>query len=111
MLELQYQGLVPTTELLSCINEAITLAEKHQRNRVLTDCQELTGGFHLADLYKEIERLSTAPLPAGMREAIIQAKDPSMQEMVNFWQTACLNRGLNVAVFPDRQTALKWLQA
>jgi len=46
-----------------------------------------------------------------MREAIIAAQDPEAREMLRFWETTCLNRGLLVQLFADREQAIDWLHS
>ena len=35
--------------------------------------------------------------------------DDTAADRIQFFETACRNRGMNVRVFPDRAAALAWL--
>ena len=54
-----------------------------------------------------------ASLPPGIieREAILLSADAAAAEEMEFFETACRNRGLDVRVFHARDEAVAWLTA
>jgi len=54
-----------------------------------------------------------ASLPPGVieREAVLLSDDAAAADQMEFFETACRNRGLDVRVFRDRDEALGWLTA
>ena len=110
-LELQYIGRLAAAELAASVKDAMAMAEKHQRTRILTDCSQMEGGHGVFDLFEGVMQIHDNLVGTPFREAIVQANDPKAAELVRFWETACKNRGLNVQVFPTRQAATAWLHA
>jgi hypothetical protein len=54
-----------------------------------------------------------ASLPPGIieREAIVLSTDAAAAEEMEFFETVCRNRGLDVRVFRERDGAMAWLTA
>ena len=50
-----------------------------------------------------LERLS--------RVALVYPRSPKAKEAARFYETACINRGWNVRLFPERDDAIEWLTA
>lgn len=42
---------------------------------------------------------------------MIKPHDPNAAVTITLWEAACCNRGLDVKVFCDRESALEWLIA
>ena len=110
-LEIQYIGRLSSAELIASVKQAMVIAEEHQRTRVLTDCSQMEGGHGVFDLFEGIMHIYDKLVGSPFREAIVQSNDPTAAELVQFWETACKNRGLNVQLFPTRQAAIAWLHA
>ena len=108
-LEIRYVGQVSPKELAASVKESLALTLEHRPSRILTDCSLLEGGHNALHLFHEvIEILNNRPVE-NYREAIVEPKDPAARELVRFWETACLNRGITVHTFPTRETAIAWL--
>lgn len=104
-----YTGIVSRTELTAAAQSALDLSLKHGTNRVLTDCTEIQGGHSLADLYFLSDWLISVKA-YRMREAVLMPAAAAFNELVQFWQTTCTNRGLNVRVFDKPDIAHQWLR-
>lgn len=107
-IELTYAGAVDGKELGASAAACVALIERHQTSRVLGDCSALDGGHTLADLYFLSDWVAGLKLPR-FREAMLLPPAAASSEAVRFWQTTCINRGLSVKVFDNRETALEWL--
>lgn len=109
-IELTISGEVSHGDLIAACDSAFKLALEHGTQHVLADCRLMKGGHSVPDLYFLAKKLAgNAELMPEFREAVVLAVDPGARAMVHFWETTCLNRGLNVRVFEDRQYALQWL--
>ena len=86
---------------------SLAKAKELGTNSYLADCSKLKGGHTIADLYDLIIHADVNP--QTFREAVIIPTDKLQARDVEFWQTACLNRGLMVSLFYDRESALQWL--
>jgi SpoIIAA-like len=109
IVEIFYEGDVTPAELAACVDEAIRAVTQHRRVRVLTDCSKLRGGHSLTNLFNEVEKMLSLPMPEGYREAIVVPADKDVAAKVRFWETACVNRGVNVRLFAAPEAARAWL--
>lgn len=103
-----YSGTVTRDELTAAAQSALDLSLEHGTNRVLTDCTTMQGGHSIADLYFHSDWLISVKA-YRMREAVLMPAAVAFNALVDFWQTTCRNRGLNVRVFDEPESARQWL--
>lgn len=106
--EIIYQGTVNQTDLKKSAEDSLALARSHAVTRVLADCRELEGGHSMADLYFLSDWLVKMQA-YKLREAVLLPVSAMASDHARFWETTCINRGLNVKVFDSRDAALEWL--
>ncbi len=110
VIETTFGGELTPDELRGVVEEAMALARQHSTFLFLADCMGLAGGHNVFDLYGLVEFLQAQGLPPGFKEALLMpGAGGGLIEGVEFWETACLNRGINVRMFDDRAAALAWL--
>ena len=109
ILETSYSGSLTPQELDTAINETLVMAESTSTTLLLGNCMDLVGGHSITDLYFFAETVAGHPAIASIKEALLLPSLSASSEMVEFWETACLNRGIRVRVFHDRQPAIDWL--
>jgi hypothetical protein len=109
IVEALYSGTLTPSELSDAAGEILTLARAHGRTLVLSDCTTLVGGHSITDLYFLVDVVLASGIAHTLREAVILPHLPEVSENIRFWETACHNRGLNVRIFNDHQSALDWL--
>ena len=110
IVEICYSGAVTAEELLCAYFDAVSLAKSVNSKRFLADCTALRGGHSLTDLYLLIDQFEASGLERDVKEAILI---PSLQASVadvEFYETACRNRGYNISLFRDLGAALAWLR-
>lgn len=107
-IETFFGGELTPGELKAAIEENMRLALERACFVFLADCSGLRGGHSVFDLYGMLEFLLTLGLPPDFKEALLMPAE-GLAEGVEFWETACLNRGINARVFDDRSKALAWL--
>jgi dihydroorotase len=69
----------------------------------------MIGGHSVLDLYNLISLYKDSGFPNNFKEAILMPNLNDPVENVQFYETACLNRGYNVKVFNDKDNAVLWL--
>lgn len=111
ILDVTYTGQVTPAELHACIGKAMDIGKTESLSRVLTDCRQMTGGHTLVDLFGAIELMIARGMAGAFVEAILLSGLPDTRERVQFWETACYNRGIQVRLFTDRAAALAWLES
>ena len=109
IVETCYSGVLTPSELSAAVREPLTLARTSGRTLLLSDCSALVGGHSIHDLYCLANAISLSGTGYSLKEAFLLPALPASVEMVKFWVTVCCNRGINVRIFSDRQSALDWL--
>ena len=107
--ELVFAGSVLRHDMEMAAIRALEACERAATSRLLCDCTELAGGHSVGELYFVAERLSAMPMAVAVREAVVLPALPVARPDAHFWETTANNRGMQVQVFPDRQSALDWL--
>jgi hypothetical protein len=109
IVETKYSGILTPAELTDAVRETMALTQTHGTSLLLGDCLGLEGGHSIVDLYELSDFLGSTGMAQSMKEAVLLPGLPMAAEDVRFWETACLNRGIRVQVFLDRQNAIDWL--
>jgi hypothetical protein len=111
IVELTLSGTLTSAELSDVVAGTLALASSHKRTRFLADCVALEGGHSFIDLYFAAGVVAATDIAYALKEAIILPGYAPSAEQARFWETACINRGITVRVFAERDTALAWLLA
>ncbi|MGZ8218160.1 hypothetical protein [Methylomagnum sp.] len=113
IVETVYSGVVKPDELMAACKATLAFARENSAILFLGDCMALQGGHSVFDLYAIVDVLETHGFPRAGKEALLfpplELSDVSRN--IDFWETACGNRGYVVRVFHDREAALRWLIA
>lgn len=111
VIETLYSGELTPDELYAAAQASLGLGAEHSAWLFLGDCTGLQGGHSVVDLYGVLELFQVVGFAPPMREALLMPEGPdsAMSEEVAFWETACLNRGVEVRIFHERAAALDWL--
>lgn len=107
IVETTYAGILTGHDLAMAASETLQIAASLGRNRLFADCSTLEGGHSIFDLFSISDQTNLGAL--GLREAILQPSLASTLETIRFWETACMNRGIQVRIFADRDEAMRWL--
>lgn len=109
LVELIYKGTVSPADLHEALLAAAKLARENNCILFLADCTDMEGGHSVVDLYGLISLYESVGLQLNMKEALLLPSLKSPKEDVEFYETACLNKGFNVKVFSYKEKALEWL--
>jgi hypothetical protein len=104
-----YSDDVDRAQLEAAFEAALIEGHEHGTWHVLTDLSGLTGGHSLFDLYAVVEGVVGLGVQDRFREAVVTATGSEILANAQFWETACLNRGVSARVFSDRDAALAWV--
>ena len=102
-------GYLSAAELCDAALATLTLGKAKGARRFLGDCRELRGSCSVVDLYSLAERVTSFQRNGQFREAMVLPEIEAVARDVRFWETACVNRGLDVRVFATRDGAIEWL--
>jgi hypothetical protein len=109
VVEMLLAGVVAPTDLDEAVTRAGTLGAERLSNRYLIDARDISAGGSAFDVLALAEFLSSIPPGVIEREAVLLPREAAAKEQMEFFETACRNRGLDVRIFPDRDAALAWL--
>ncbi len=105
-----YAGLASPAEIQETIRAALAMAVERQCRRFLVDASELQHrGGTLLDTYELPNLFEHLPDVRKYKDAVILPRRLAEAQDLKFFETTSRNRGYNVRVFPDRQTAIGWL--
>jgi hypothetical protein len=109
IIEISYAGDVTSPELLEAFKAVILFSQKTGVGLFLADCTMMEGGHSLFDLFELIKQYDNTDFRDMGKEAVLLPNDEKAAENAVFYENACFNRGYNVKIFTDRETAVKWL--
>ena len=111
VVEMVFRGAPAPEEIDDAMTRAGAIGAENLSNRFLVDSRDMPAGGSAFDVLALGEL--TASLPPGIieREAILLSEDAAAAEEMEFFETVCRNRGLDVRVFHGKDEALAWLTA
>lgn len=106
-----YAGVLSPAALRDAVEATLAACQAHQLVRLLADCSQLEGGHSVLDLYDTAESIGERPGAALFKEAVLlpPTAAATAADTVHFWETTATNRGIQVRIFADLDTALAWL--
>jgi hypothetical protein len=105
-----YSGLATPEEIQETIRVALATAVENRCRRFLVDASELQNhGGTLLDTYELPQVFEHFPNIREYKDAIVLPTRHAEAQDLKFFETISRNRGYDVRVFPDRQTAIDWL--
>jgi len=109
VVEMVFRGTVTPADVDAAMTEAGTVGAENLSNRFLVDSREMPAGGSAFDVLALAELLAALPPGVIEREAVLLSDDAAAADQMEFFETACRNRGLDVRVFHDCDEALGWL--
>ena len=109
IVESVFSNNVTKEELIRETKECIALAKENNSTLFLSDASN--GIFQMPIIHVlDLEEIHVKEkLNRISKIAVIEPSSKESKEFVEFYEIACLNRGWNVEIFSDRQSALVWL--
>ncbi len=106
---LDYNGSVTNAELTDSISACQELYKASGISLFLADCTNMLAEHSILDIFSKVDSFQSLEMKKDFKEAIIITKDSESRDKLNFYETACLNRGYRVKIFEDKPSALAWL--
>lgn len=107
-IELTVLGTFTMDRLKSIAPEVAGLAYKSGCRRILNDMSGATIAVSFTDIYRSPAEMDQSGIRRTTRRALVVP--PSFGE-ADFLETVTRNRGHNLRVFQDRESAMKWLRS
>ncbi|MEI6765993.1 MAG: hypothetical protein WCM76_10150 [Bacteroidota bacterium] len=109
VVETVYVGPFPKDELFNSVTQTLEFALEKNTLLLLGDCKGLSDNGSLVDIYSLAEYYLTIFESHKFKEAIILPENKEAAKNLKFYETTCINRGFDVKVFSDRESAVSWL--
>ena len=110
IVELIYTGQFTAQEARESTSKAIALGKVHGDADAYVDASEVELAVSIFDLLDLPNRQYVEEgMNRSIRVAVVPPKLPKDREAAQFYETASLNRGWHVRLFPSRDDAIKWL--
>ncbi len=102
-------GRFTLDRLKAITREVLARARENPTRRFLVDSSRLEETMPVTDIISMIADYRIAGVDHSIRIAGIEPSLAKLHDDFRFFETACLNRGFNVRLFPSRFEALRWL--
>jgi hypothetical protein len=109
-LHIEATGARSRAMLVSLIKDCVAECKQRGRGRLLVDIQGLQGSLGTLESYQLVTG-DLASLKEGNRLKVAISDLPGNQDRLRFFENVAFNHGLDLRVFSDVGTALKWLLA
>ena len=103
-----YGGRLAPDDLMAAVQATLACARDHDTARFIADCRTLEGGHSIVDLYGIVQLIESLDRRGSLREAVVLPQLKAAAGEVQFWETACSNRGYDVKVFATFEEAQAW---
>ncbi len=111
IVETIYQGVVTPEELQVSLVNAIAMTHQEKTGLILSDLRDMTQGHSVIDIFYFLSQIDLNTVAHITKEALVMPVDEAAADNVKFYETTSQNRGLNARIFPDRESALQWLNS
>jgi hypothetical protein len=102
------KGIRTRATVAALTREVFDTARDNRLEKVLINVRELTGSFGVIDIYMLVSDVFEALRGKGVyKAAIVDVRTTTLHEA--FLETAARNRGYDLKVFEDEETARMWL--
>lgn len=110
IIELVYTGRTSGMDLQESTSKAIAMGKEKGCLMFFVDATEIVVSGSIFDLLDlPARQYPAANLYHQGRIAVVLPKRPKEQEDARFYETACVNRGWAVKLFPNRDEGIEWL--
>ena len=103
-------GKITAAEMRENTLEVIRLVKEHGTSRVLSDNTDMVTDAKTTDLFNLPKLYDELGFSKASKVANIMNVATGRKENYQFYETVCRNRGYDIKLFDDQESALKWLK-
>jgi hypothetical protein len=111
IVEVVLSGALDDPEAVDVLVESRRLQSELDIPDVLLDCSEVVRGLTYSSVVEMADYVVAMGVPSDWRQAVVKPHDLTASVTIGLWEAAGSNRGMNIKVFPDRESALAWLSS
>lgn len=108
-IETVYMGELTKTDVQESTAKALSLATETGQNLFLSDVTGARVWLSAFDIYDIPDQWNAEGASRKNRLAVVATDESVKPEDSRFFKTVSQNRGWNVCIFEDRQSAIAWL--
>jgi hypothetical protein len=106
-----YHGKITAEELEEANQHAMGQLMERKVDKVMVDCSAARAEMPILDVYKLPDLYVAEDMSRMIRVALILPMDGYRREVYEFYEDVCRNRGFQVRLFDDGDTAWEWLKS
>ncbi|MBU0517873.1 STAS/SEC14 domain-containing protein [bacterium] len=107
---IKHSGIISAAELRENTIEAARLVKEHGTTRILADNSDMVTSAKTIDLFELPKIYDELGVSKASKIAIVMNLVDGRKDMYQFYETVCRNRGYDVRLFADEESAMNWLQ-
>jgi len=109
IIELVYSGDVSGSDMRDSTSRAISLSQEHAITDFLVDASKQEQAGTVTDIHELPQQYVEDGADHQSRVAYVKPISPDLQQIAEFYETVCVNRGWHVQSFTNRHEAIGWL--
>ena len=109
IVEVVLSGALADPEAVEMLVECRRLQEELGIPDALLDCTAVDQGLSYPSVVEMADYTVSLGVPSDWRQAVVKPTNLTAAVTIGLWEAAGNNRGMNIKVFPDRDSALEWL--
>ncbi len=106
---LDNEDYVSLDEFKSQVEESILCMKEHTSRFLLIDNSYLKTSVKYLDIYNLLDFYDQLQLPKDSIIAVVTTTNKYCDRDIQFYEMLCINRGFNIKLFPDNDSARNWL--
>lgn len=109
LIAVELSGMIGMADLWAVGPRCFAAAQEHATHAILADVREATLTIQTTELYHLPDTAEEEGFTRHYRVALVISNDPDQKESFTFFETVFINRGFQMRLFSERNTALEWL--
>ncbi len=109
IIDLVYSGNVSGPDMRETTSRAISLSQEHGITDFLVDASNHEQAGTVTEVFDLPQQFVEEDVNHQSRVAYVKPISPDLQELAQFFETVCVNRGWHVQSFTNRRDAIGWL--
>ena len=108
-IEIALSGNVSGSDMRESASQAISLSHEHGVTEFLVDASKQEKADTITDIHELPQQYAEEGADPVSRVAYIRPISPDQQEIAQFYENVCVNRGWRLRSFTKYRNAIQWL--
>jgi len=103
-------GVLTREDFMKQAREALEVSRLKKCNKFLVDCTSMIIQSQTMDIYKTSAFYDEICAPRENKIALVVPAGTKTEVDLRFYETVCINRGWQVKMFADKESAMQWFR-